>query len=287
MGVKFFGQFLLEKNIITPSQLIEAVEFQEKKNLKFGEYAISKGYITEKDVEKFQQEQKHVDMLFGELAVKLNILTPDQVKEILAMQKNDHILIGEVLLKKGFITQDVLEKELALFKKDQSKYTAKDIRTPSDIINPEIVKDIVNLSQKMLERVADLHTKIGDGFVSTDEPKENFLLISISLYGNLIYEYALSTPQEISNLIASAMIGKNVNNDPKEVISEGVKEFCNVACGNIIAKLSQRGNNVDIKPPEEVVFSADGYNLVRGRPAIYYPIISPKGVSTLILIEGQ
>ena len=57
MPVKFFGQYLLEKNIITPQQLIEAVEYQESKNLKFGEYALSKGYLTAKDVEKIQNEQ--------------------------------------------------------------------------------------------------------------------------------------------------------------------------------------------------------------------------------------
>lgn len=285
MAIKFFGQYLLEKNIVKPSELIEAVEYQEKKNLKFGEYAISKGYVTENDVEKFQNEQKKVDLMFGELAIKLGMLTTEQVEDILTMQKNDHLLIGEIMVKKGFITQDTLERELALFKQEQSKYASEDIIIPEGTENPEIIKDIVNLSHKMLERIVNLHTKIGKGFISNDEPPENFLLVSISLYGKPAYEYVYSASHEISKLIASAMTGKDAGNDSRELISEGVKEFCNIACGNIIAKLSQGGKNMDIKPPQEIAPTAKGYNLLRGRKAIYYPFVSTRGESTLILIE--
>lgn len=287
MGVKFFGQYLLEKNIIKTHELIEAVEYQESKNLPFGKYTLSKGYLTEKDIDKIQNEQKRVDMRFGETAVKLNILTPARVEEILTMQRNDHVFIGEALVKKGFLTHDVLERELALFKEDQSIYAVGEIMTPDGVKNPEIVKDTVGLTQKMLQRIAHLNIKVGDGFISNNEPQKNFLLISVSLYGNFKYEYAFSSSNKISKLIASAIIGEDVKNASREFISDGVREFCNIICGNIIAKLSQRGKGMDINPPEEVIFSADGYHLVKGRKAIYYPLVSPEGDITLILIEGE
>jgi CheY-specific phosphatase CheX len=286
MAVKFFGQYLLEKNIITPQQLIEAVEYQESKNLKFGEYALLKGYMTEKDIERIQNEQKRVDMQFGELAVKLNILTSAQIWEILTRQKNDHIFIGEALLQKGFLTPDVLQRELTLFKEDQSQYVAGEIMIPDGAANPEVIKSIVDLTQKMLQRVAYLNVKVGDGFISHNEPQKNFLLISVSMRGNLKYEYAFSSSQEISEVIASGVMGEDVKSEDREGISDGVKEFCNIACGNIIAKLSQQGKSMDISPPQEVVLSSDGYHTVKGRKAVYYPLVSLRGDSTLILIEG-
>lgn len=287
MGVKFFGQYLLEKNIIKTHELIEAVEYQELKNLQFSEYALSRGYFTEKDIDKIRNEQKRVDMRFGETAVKLNILTPAQVEEILTMQKNDHVFIGEALVKKDFLTRDVLERELVLFKEDQSIYAVGEIMTPDGVKNPEIVKDTVGLTQKMLQRIAHLNIKVGDGFISNNEPQKNFLLISVSINGNFKYEYALLSSHEISKLITSAIIGEDVKSESRELISDGVREFCNITCGNIIVKLSQRGKRMDINPPEEVIFFADGYHLVKGRKAIYYPLVSPKGNSTLILIEGE
>ena len=288
MSVKFFGQYILEKNIITPQQLIEAVEYQESKNLKFGEYALLRGYLTEKDIERIQNEQKRVDMRFGELAVKLNILTSAQIQEILTRQKNDHIFIGEALLQKGFLTPDVLQRELTLFKEDQSKYATGEIDVPAGAANPEVIKSMVDLTQKMLQRVAYLNVKVGVGFISNNEPQKNFLLISVSMRGNLKYEYAFSSSQEISEIIASGVMGENIKGGSKEDISDGVKEFCNIACGNIIAKLSQKGKSLDISPPQEVVLSSDGYHIVKGRKAVYYPLVSSRGRgdSTLILIEG-
>ncbi len=285
MAVKFFGLFLLEKNIISPAQLLEAIDFQESKNIKFGEYALSKGYITKKDIDRIKDEQKNLDMMFGAIAVKLNILTPKLVEEILNIQRNDHILIGEALVQKGFITRDIIQKELDLFRIDQSIYDEGEITIPEGIKNPEIVRDIVALTQKMLKRLACVNIKVGNCIISNNEPPENFLLISLNLSGTHKYEYILSSSQEIARLITSTIIGKDIKLDAKEMISDGVKEFCNIAAGNIIAKLAQKGKILDIDTPQEIAFSSNGYRLVKGRNAIYYPLNSPDGESTLILIE--
>lgn len=286
MGVKFFGQFLLEKNIIKPEELIKAVECQESRNLRFGGYALSKGYLTEKDIERIQNEQKRTDMQFGEIAVKLGILNSTQVKEILTMQKNDHIFIGEALAEKGFLTSDVLERELSLFKADQSQYITGEIIIPDSTENPEIVRDMADMTQKMLQRMAHINIKVDHGFISNEEPQRNFLLVSIRLSGSLKYEYAISSSLETSRLIASNIIGEEIKEESREVIADGVKEFCNIICGNIVAKIAKRGKTVDITPPKEVVYSVDGYHLIKGRRAIYYSLVSPEGDITLILVEG-
>ncbi|MEF9427629.1 MAG: chemotaxis protein CheX, partial [Candidatus Mariimomonas ferrooxydans] len=193
----------------------------------------------------------------------------------------------EALGEKGFLTREVLGRELASFKEDQSKYDTGEIITPEGIKNPETVKDIVDLTQKLIQHMTGLNIKVGEGFISEKEPQENFLLILISLYGNLNYDYALSMPQEIAELIVSAVIGKDIKNEQREIITDGVKEFCNIVCGNILAKLSEKGKNMDISPPEEIVFDDDGYHLVKGRKSINYPIVFPEQESTLILIEDE
>jgi len=286
MAVKFFGQYLLEKNIIKREELLEALEFQKSKNMDFGECAFAKGYITDKDLANLKSAQKQVDMKFGEVAIKLNIMTLEQVEDVLAMQKKNHIFFGEALVEKGIITSDILERELSLFKQDQSKYITGDIMTPGGIKNPDAVKSMVDMTQKMFQRIARLQVKVDDGFMTHDEPQKSFLLASISLHGSLKYEYALSLPLEISALIASAIIGEAIESSATGMIKDGVKEFCNIVCGNIISKLSISGIEMDISPPQEAVSSDSGYNFLRGRKAIYYPLVSFKGDSTLILIEG-
>ncbi len=286
MAVKYFGQYLLEKCIIKSHELIDVVKYQATKNLKFGEYALSKGYLNENDMARITNLQKRVDKKIGEIAQDMGILTPEQVEEILTMQQNDHILLGEALIQKKYLTRDDVERELSLFNKDQGIYETGVILTPEGVKNPDIVKDIVDLSQKMLQRMAMPHAKVSKGFISSDEPRRNFLMIRISLSGHIKYEYILSLTNEISRLVTCAVLGSEVKGNMRDIIADGVKEFCNIVCGNIVAKLSQKGKNVDISPPEEICFSDNGYGILKGNKAIYYPIVSPGGDSALILLEG-
>lgn len=286
MAVKYFGQYLLEKCIIKSHELIDVVKYQATKNLKFGEYALSKGFLNESDLARITNLQKRLDKKIGEIAQDMGILTPEQVEEILTMQKNDHILLGEALIQKEFLTRDVVERELSLFKEDQGIYETGTILTPEGVKDPDIIKDIVDLSQKMLQRMAMPHAKVSEGFISSDEPRRNFLVIRISLSGNVKYDYVLSLTNEISRLVTCTVLGSEVKGNMRDIIADGVKEFCNIVCGNIMAKLSQKGKNMDITPPEEISFSDNGYGILKGRKAIYYPIVSPGGDSALILIEG-
>lgn len=284
MSVKFFGQFLLEKNIIKPEELLEAVKYQESHNPRFGEYAQSKGYITKQDIVTILNEQKRIDMQFGELAMKLNILTADKVQEILTLQKNDHILIGQALAQKGFITTETLERELALFKQDQSQYITGEVIIPAGVDNPEVIRDFVDMTRKMIRRVANLTAKADSGVLGLSELHQNDVTVRVHLYGDIIYDYIISTTLSISTKLASGIMGEDAANEPREIIIDGVKEFCNIVCGNIIAKMAKMGKTVNISAPEEIAFSAHSSSTARSKKAVCFTFASPEGDISLILV---
>jgi CheY-specific phosphatase CheX len=286
MSVKFFGQFLIEKNIITPEQLIDAVDFQETVNQKFGDYAVSKGYLTKDDVLKVQAAQQKTDIMFGDVAMNMGLLTQKQVDEILVRQKNDHVYVGASLVKKGFIAPADLVKHLNDFKQDQAGFEVGEIFIPEGTNSPDMIKDMVAITKKLLYRMSKINAKIGKGSVSTEEPERNFAVITVSLKGPSSFDYILSCSLEVSEVIASSILGINVINEPGEIIADAVKEFANIVCGNIISKFAQKGKNVEISPPLEVPYSKEGYKLVNSRKAIYYPFISTAGDIELILAEG-
>ncbi|NTW88764.1 MAG: chemotaxis protein CheX, partial [Desulfobulbaceae bacterium] len=41
MAVKFFGQFLIEQGVVTSDALLNAINLQDKNNLKLGEMAVA------------------------------------------------------------------------------------------------------------------------------------------------------------------------------------------------------------------------------------------------------
>jgi CheY-specific phosphatase CheX len=280
VGIKFFGQYLLEKGMITAEQLLEASSYQESKNLRFGEYARSRGYLTDRDIRRIQEEQRHTDMLFGELAVRLGILTPEAAEEILTRQKNDHLYIGEALVEKNFISREALDVELSLFREDQKDYAPGVISVPSGVRDPQAVRDAVDLTKKMFLRVARLEVKVGDGFMSMDEPGKNFASVSVRISGKGGMEYALSTSREVSAAIYAGLLGEaGASESDEELVVDSVKEFCNITCGNILARMAQRGHSAELHPPRE------DFHL-GGRTAVRYPLYSTSGDISLIILEG-
>ncbi|NJD55983.1 MAG: hypothetical protein FIA94_06210, partial [Nitrospirae bacterium] len=203
MSIKFFGQYLLEKNLISADQLLEAVKYQESQNLRFGEYAESRGYITKADITRILDEQKRTDMQFGQLAVMLGLLSEDQVKEILTRQKNDHIMIGEAIVQKGFLTKDRLELEIVSFWKDQSRYAAGEARVPEGIANPEIMKSFCDITVRMLRQVSNVAAKSDAGVYISGEPGKSDIAIRTSLFGDLNYDYVILAPRGVAVLMAS------------------------------------------------------------------------------------
>lgn len=285
MGVKFFGQYLLGKNVIKLHELTKAIEYRKQRQIDFGDCAISKGYMTREDLVTLKEKQKKVDLLLGEIAVQLTILTPAQVDDILDTQKTDNIYIGEALVKSGFMTNEDLQRELALFREDQSEYSTNELSVPENVVNPEIVREIVSLTQKLFNRVARLTVKIDNGYVTNEEPERNFLLVSISLTGIHQYEYCLSLSENLSKLVTSEITGETVMDNASELVVDGIREFCNIVCGSIIAKLSHKGKIMDISTPHVVEFSNGSYNLVKGRRTICYSLVSTEDKGTLMLIE--
>lgn len=67
----YFGQYLLNENYLTQSQLKSALEYQKSVRLKLGVLAINAGYMNAEQVSQVHQMQTKVDKRFGELAVDL------------------------------------------------------------------------------------------------------------------------------------------------------------------------------------------------------------------------
>ena len=283
MSIKFFGQFLLERGVLNRDQLLEAISYQENHNLRFGQYAQRKGYLTEADVERLNEEQKTADMLIGELAVKLGMLETYQVEEILTMQKNDHVQIGRVLVMKGFLDDAGLQRELDAFKEDQRPYATDKIVVPPEIKNAELVADIVDITLKMMQRIAGIEAKADDGTLINSDPDEKYSAVSITFSGGLNCDFVIMADEDASRAMAASILGEDASAEDREMIVDGVKEFANVVCGNILARMAQRGKSVEITIPHIMEYKG-GYGLTGDGNTLVYQVPTTAGNSSLVLV---
>lgn len=254
LGIQFFGEFLIDHWIIKREQLLEALDYQTQRNLRFGEIAIKKDYLTQEQVIQINNAQRTSDQAFGALAVSMGLLDGQQLQEIITFQKNNNLYLGEVLLRLGFISEAVLEQELASFHENQKQYVAGHISVPDDVGGVDVIKAVVDFNSKMFKRLLGCPLKVGLGIILDADrlplPTGYYLSVSVIFSGAASVQLILSVSQQLATLITSAILNEDAESENADIITDGVKEFCNILCGNSAAKLAQMGCQVDISAPE-------------------------------------
>lgn len=272
MAVKFFGQFLVEMGIITSDALVDAINLQDKNNLKFGEMAVAMGLVTPAEIRLAHSAQMSRDMKLGNVLVEMGILTLAQMNDVVVRQKNTHLYLGEALVQNGALTSEALRKHLDTFSASQALYITNGIELPIASANNPVWEITADLTRKMITRVLDLPFRPGKCTLVT-HIAPNFMLAAMDLSGDVEARYLISVSEGLQKSVARAILGEDcVDDEPAEVLDDAVMEFVNVVCGNVAAKASQVGIIINIAPPVAVHPPADGLPVPHGHTALSFPI---------------
>ena len=286
MAVKFFGQFLVEKGIVSREAILAAIDLQEQKNLKLGEMAVSMGYITQSDIDRAHNAQFSKDMKLGDLLVEMGILNLNQLQEVITRQKDTHLYIGEALVLVGALTNEQLQQHLNEFKLDQAPYVSDRIELPEGVANRKIWETTADLTYKMITRVLDLQFRAEKcRIVKTLET--NHMMAALDFSGDVEARYILSVSAGAQKMVAKAILREeSVENESVEILEDTVMEFINVVCGNVAAKASQMGQVININPPVTIHPPASGIP-VPGHMALSFPIHIGEGekMELILLIK--
>jgi CheY-specific phosphatase CheX len=246
---KFFGQYLLEKEVLDKDQLIEAINYQKSKILKLGEIAVQHGFLSEKQVAKIHNEQKRTDMRFGDLSVSMGFLTEKQLEEIITIQKNNHIYLGEAIIACGHLDKAKLDMELKLFKDEQQSIPPIEVMIKEDVPNKSLVEVSADLTEKLFRRVGDMISKSGQLRIERGAFDNLGVASSLDFHGDITARYIINVSWEIGQEIAKKTFKKDDLPFDEELIRDTLSEFVNIVCGNIRSKMIERGTKLEFQPP--------------------------------------
>lgn len=280
MAVKFFGQYLLESNLVSPEALVQAIELQERTNLKFGEMAIAIGYLSKEDIQRAHRAQASKDSRLGDLLVEMGLLTTDQMNEVVRRQKANHLHIGEALVSLDALTQEQLQVHLEAFTQDQAPFVAEHLELPTSVSDSPIWEMAAGMTYKMITRMLGFKFRPAKCRVVTTVDT-NFMMAAMDLtgeLGNVEVRYVISVSNDVQKEIARAMLREDfAENEPPDVLEDAVMEFANEVCGNIASKASQMGKVLNITPPFTVHPPVSGLQVPAGNIALCFPIHLDKG----------
>lgn len=281
MAVKFFGQFLVERGVVSRESLLQAITLQESTNKGLGEIVVEMGMMTQNDAERINQAQRSMDLRFGDLAVQLGLLNGKQVADALAEQKRRHLYIGEALIKVGALTSADLEQYLADFKTDQAEYVTDHVIIPAGVRQAEMWEMIADLTFKMLTRVTRLIFRT-EPCRRIDRLEGLPTAASLEICGSIEARYILAATLPLRQRVTQAILGENdVTGESEEVLADCLMEFVNVVCGNVVAKAAQLGQHCDIRPPETLT---PPLSVPAGRSGLLFPIVFADGERAELLL---
>ncbi len=210
MYTQFFGNFLLQRNIVTPDQLIAAINQEATSHIKLGTLAMYHNLMTANEIDDIVVAQTHEDKHFGELAIERNYLTEDQVNHLLSEQSPEYLLLGQVLIEQGIISNADLEDLIIDYESEHEIYDLD-----------------IQIDQK--EQVTTLirhYFKLGD--LEHSELYESYLTL---LFNNLIRfigaDFTPMTPISCEEFATQFGISQQI--DGKHHIVTGIDMSCDMA----------------------------------------------------------
>ncbi|MFH1783572.1 MAG: response regulator [bacterium] len=249
LGMKFFGQYLLERGSINAEQLIKAVEYQKQVNVSLEAMFLSKGLLSEDQVNRINTfQKKDLSREFGEIVITEGFLPKEKLQQVLAEQKTNRIYIGESLVQTGAITAETLATVLQEYKEEQEKDEWHIGEKLEKVKNTLIVKTFISFTMKMFEKVLRETVKLKACLASVEHFNLRDYTISQKAKGEFKGSFVLNMSGDVAYKISATFFKETIDKiTAKE--KDAMKEFLNIIDGNCCSKLSNAGVNIETEPP--------------------------------------
>lgn len=256
MSIKYFSQYLIEKDIISKDQLIKAIDLQGKKNFSFGEFVLKTGFISKKDYEKILRHQLSKNITFFDAAIELKILNYETKEKLLSRQISNNIMLGEALVKENVLTDIEVDKYFKQFRSEQSVLELNILNAISSHEKSEIIDEVIQSTSNIFRYLLEIHPRIGGFFIDDNKPDSFDWVAYQEIIGDIHVVIELYLKEELIPAISTALLRQEVN-EINELSLDSVAEFLNTLSGFICSSLSLK--NIKCEPtipevllPEEI-----------------------------------
>ena len=176
MGRKlFFGEYLINRDLVSEEQVLEALEAQRRRTPAFEKMALRLALLSMKDVFQILTAQAATDLSFPELAVRDGYLSADQAVFVLENIDRERPPLGDVMVELEMVGRRDMDAELERYQDHVRQYA--DI---ADLLAR--IEFFSRLDQRALRSLAYLAEKqtfaAGERVVSEGDPADCFYCVA-------------------------------------------------------------------------------------------------------------
>ncbi len=253
MGIKFFGQYLIEQGVVDSDQIRAALKLMDKENRSLGELAEAGGILTAEEAAKVNAQQRYCDLPFGELAVDMGLLSEEQVEYLVGFQDQTRLRIGQALVRLDFLPNERLHQLLVQHECEQDLIRIENVALPDGLESNLLAPVVLDLLPKLLVRIARIGVRIGKGQAAVEIP-DYPVRIGATVTGDVGLLICLLGDEEFSLQLAGATANFDgprleAARQNRVLLTDGVGEFLNVLAGNAMGILERKNIITELEPP--------------------------------------
>jgi CheY-specific phosphatase CheX len=255
MFSQFFAQYILNKGLLTPVQVQEALESKRATQVKLGVLAINQKFLSAAQVEEIYRLQHTIDKRFGEIALDEGYLTEEQLITLLDTQENGHLNFGQTLIDKGFMNLEQLEHALDGYKRESNLDQRSDLLQVKESIraqlnfsqedkNMELYYDYISLFLRAIARFLDTNPLL---ISAMHQQEQDRWFVSQSMTGDVTLHSGFTAEDRVLLELARRYSNEEIS-EINELAIDSIGEFLNVANGLFCINLSNMGLDLDLYP---------------------------------------
>lgn len=263
MLTQFFGNYLLEKKVLTSEQLLEALRHKHANALALDALALSSGYMTTEEIEDVHNIQTIQDAEFVRLALRMGYLTISQASELEEAQHFGYLMLGHSVIELGFCTQEEMAAIIADYEFDYQLSFSNCLNFDQDKIKEMIHRyyqfpdsdDIIPAEEYAILLIRNLIRFVGDDFRLSGKLDRLPVLpdtkeIFQSFSGAVVGKAALIGYKNFLDAFANRYASESLGEDPA-YIEAALCDFLNLHNGLFTVNLSKEHNmEAELSAPE-------------------------------------
>ncbi|MBQ8825831.1 MAG: chemotaxis protein CheX [Oscillospiraceae bacterium] len=291
MFTQFFGNYLLNKGLVSAENLAKSLKDPKKVRMKLGTLAINAGLMTAEQVDKVHAEQQRVDKRIGDIMVEMGYVTRDQIEELFKTQPSGHLVLGQALIDNGLLTNAQFEEALNDYKaengiSDADFYNIDDNNTNKLVSHFYKFKDDGNvkyLTGYLTLLLKNLVRFIGDDFTPMDadysSDREFKNCIAQKITGGIKAVTVIDADSETAVKFASRFANEEIT-EYDDYAQACLSEFLNLHNGLFAVNVSnEEGTELALEPQAY----HDSLNVSKLKNAYVVPICFSFGTVNFII----
>ena len=271
MFTQLFGNYLLNKKLVTPQELKDVLDLQKTVHVKLGVMAVNSGFMSADNVNAVHSMQSKVDKKFGELAIEMGFLDEEKLEILLSTQKSGHLLLGQAILDKKYMTLEQFEEALNNYKKD-FRLTGEQLNllqngdaegainafySFDNLTEGKLYKNYLSLLVRNIVRFIDDDFRLLEIIPITSYEYE--WIASQEIKGEVSMYTCIEASEKAFISFASNYVKENYTEND-EYTKSAVGEFLNLVNGLFLVNMSN--NNIELELTPQAVDSGKSLNML-------------------------